>query len=217
MNAPTVPAYKLNPELAREGDNQGSQRITENGGYPGVFTKAKHLVAGTGAVGIEFGFEAVDGSTAYFQLYTKNKDGDAIFGEKQLMALMTCLKIKSMAPQQAMIEEYDFNSKQVQKVKATVYPELMNKPIGIVFQKEHYIKNNGDNGERMLFFAAFDTQTKQTANEILDQKPAERLEKLLANLKDKNSPPVTGRTTPANTAATQNQVINNDFDDEIPF
>ena len=51
----TAQSYQLNPADAREGSGRTNSRITETGAYDGAFTKAKHITATTGAVGIEFG------------------------------------------------------------------------------------------------------------------------------------------------------------------
>lgn len=221
MNAPS---YNLTSEYAREGDSQGSLRITENGAYKGVLTKAKHFVNDNGTMGIDFAFESVTGATAYFQFYTRNNQGDSIFGEKQLNAVMTCMKVKSITPQEGAIEEFNFDTKKVEKIQATIFPALMNKPIGIVFQKEHYVKKDGTPGESMGFYTAFNAESQQTANEVLDQSKAERLEKILANLKDKNA---AQRPSPTNsTQFYQNTQSENpaptghndfDFDSDIPF
>jgi hypothetical protein len=203
--------YNLNPELAKEGSGRASNRITDTGAYVGVITVAKDVKAGTGTTGIELSFKSNDGLEAhYLTLWTKNANGESIFGEKQLHALMTCLKVKSITGKDAIIEEYDFDARQNVKRQATVYPELMNKPVGLVLQREEYEGPNGIKN-KMVFFAPFEAATRKTAAEILDQKPAEQLDKILKSLKDK--------TLKAGSRTTRtDEQIDADFDDsEIPF
>lgn len=216
----TAPSYQLDTNSAREGANVGGQRITETGAYTGVFTKAKHFTNDKGTTGIDFAFESTSGQNAYFQIYTKNNKGESIFGEKQLQAIMACMKLRGINPSQATIEEFNFDSRQVEKVQATVFKELMNTPVGVVLQKEYYTKNSGEAGERMNFFTAFDPKTKQMADEVLDQLQAEKLDKVMATLQDKYS-----TNNPQTSAPAQNASQNfqqppasgaDDFDD-LPF
>lgn len=178
--------YSLDPNKAREGSGRTSSRITETGAYVGVITVAKAVTAGTGAKGIELAFKSNDGLDAnYLTLYTHNKDGNPIFGEKQLYALMTCLKVKTITAVERVITEYDFDMKKDVQKPATVYLELMNKPIGLVLQAEEYENSNHEVKEKMSYFTAFEASTKKLAVEILDQKSAEALDKILKNLKPK--------------------------------
>lgn len=212
--------YQLSADDAREGSGGGSSRISGSGAYIGVLTKAKHIVATTGAVGVECEFESKVGEQARFTLYTHNKSGELIYGCKQLQALMAVLKLRGIQPQQATIEEYDFDSRQVVKVQAEIYPDLMNKPVGVVFQMEEYMNGSGDVKMRPNFFAPYNAETSQLAVELLDQEPAKKLEKILQNLQDKKLPPQTrppavrgnGGNYPASNA---NQMPA--FDDDIPF
>lgn len=209
MNAP---AYQLNSNDAREGSGGGGGRIDTTGPYIGTITKAKHIIAGTGAIGIEFEFESQAGQSARFTLYTLNKDGQPIYGGKQLQALMAVLKLRSLTAKQATIEEYSFDTQQKEKVQAEIYPDLMGKTVGIVFQMEEYLNSNQDLKSRPNFFAPFDATTKQVAAEVLDQSKAEKLDKMLATLKDKKLP-----AQQAAPAAQSVPIGADAFDDDIPF
>lgn len=213
MNAPS---YNLDTNSAREGANVGGQRINETGAYSGVFTKAKHFTNDKGTTGIDFAFESTSGQNAYFQIYTRNNKGESIFGEKQLNAIMTCMKLRGLTPSEAVIEEFDFDSRKVEKVNATVFKELMNAPVGIVLQNEHYTKNSGEPGTRMNFFAAFDPSTKQMADEVLDKAPAAKLDKVMATLQDKYSTNNAQTSTPAQNGPAHAQPAD-DLDDDLPF
>ena len=177
--------YNLDASKAKEGSGRVSNRITETGGYVGVITMAKDVTAKSGAKGIELTFKSNEGLEAkYLTLWTQNKDGKAIFGESQLHALMTCLKVKTISAVERVITEFDLDLKKEVQNPAMIYPELMNKPVGLVLQAEEYDGKNGV-AEKMVYFTSFDASTKKLAAEILDQKPAEALDKILKNLKPK--------------------------------
>ncbi|MEX2964703.1 hypothetical protein [Microbulbifer sp. TYP-18] len=212
--------YQLNANDAREGSGGGNHRIHESGAYIGVLTKAKHIVATTGAVGVECEFESKAGEQARFTLYTHNKSGEVIYGCKQLQALMAVLKLRDIRPQLATIEEYDFDTRQVAKVQAEIFPDLMNRPVGIVFQIEEYLNGSGEVKQRPNFYAPYNAETSQLAIELLDQEPAKKLEKILQNLQDKKLPAQT--RPPATSIGSGNIKAPGahkipDFDDDIPF
>lgn len=206
-------AYTLDTDAAKQADT-GTGRITETGKYVGQFTKAKKVMSIKGTQGIEFTFETTNGQTAdYLSMWTVNADGDHIYGYKQLMALMTCLKVRSIDTKAAEVEEYDKDSNSMVKRKAEVFPALMNKPIGILLQMEEYQKKDGSIGEKAAFAGFFDPQTEQVAVEILDKSEARVLEKLVSQLvpvkKLKGSRPA---------AAPSHGAPSDSFmDDSIPF
>jgi hypothetical protein len=185
MSAPL--AYNLDTKLAREGSGSTGGRVDEPGAHIGTIIKAKAITAKSGATGIEIDFETDGKKTANgLQLYTHNKDGQPIFGEKQVHALMTCLKIRGITPRPGTVKEFDYDAKAMVERQATIYPEMMGKKVGIVLQKEIYTKNDGSDGERFNFFCPFAAETNQLAAEVLDQRPAEQLERLVATLRVKD-------------------------------
>ena len=201
--------YNLDATKAKEGSGRVSNRINETGAYVGMITVAEDVTAETGSKGIELTFKTNEGLEAkYLTLWTVNKDGKAIFGEKQLHALMTCLKIKTISAVPCVIQKYDMDMKKEIDVQAMIYPELMNKPVGLVLQLEEY---NGRNGvaEKMVYFTAYDAATRKLAAEILDQKPAEALDKTLKSLKDKRLKPSAGNGTTS--------AVNQDLPNDFPF
>ena len=206
-------SYKLNPQMAREGDSNSS-RITESGAYTGVIKLAESITAGTGAKGVELTFESSDKQTAnYLTMYTKNKSGESIYGEKQLHALMACMSVREINPTSMQVMKYDFQAKKELSQTVSAYQELMNKPIGLVLQKEEYLKGDGSTGDRMSLFAFFNADSKKTAVEILDDKPAAKLESMLASLKDKKL----SNSDQGGSSQSENPSIEDDFDDDIPF
>lgn len=174
--------YTLDMDAAKQADTGGG-RITETGKYIGQFKVAKKVLSTKGTQGIEFSFEATNGQSAdYLSMWTVNQAGERIYGFKQLMALMTCLRVKGMSASMATIEEYDRDSNGMVKKQAEVYKDLMNKPIGILLQMEEYEKKDGTVGEKPAFAGFFDAKTEQVATEVLEQAQPKILEKLIGQL-----------------------------------
>lgn len=174
--------YTLDTEAAKQADTGGG-RITESGKYVGVFTKAKKVLSKKGTQGIEFSFQSSGGQSAdYLSVWTINADGDQIYGFKQLMAIMTCLKVRDIDPKYATVQEYDRNTNGMIEVQIEAYPALENKPIGVLLQMEEYEKKDGTVGEKPSFAGFFDPRTEQVATEILEKKEAGILGKLAGQL-----------------------------------
>ena len=203
--------YTLDTKAAQAADQMGS-RLDATGQYTGVFTRAEATTSKNGAEGIDFSFKSNDGLSAdYLTVWTHGRDGKEIYGYKQLMAIMTCLKIKSLSTKEGMIEKWDKETSGKVKVSATLYPDLMNKPIGLLLQREDYLKKDQSEGHKMGIFAAFEASTEFTASEILGHKTSpELLDKMLAKLKDK----------PLQMSVSANYAPSASFDsfeDEIPW
>ncbi|MDA3876115.1 MAG: hypothetical protein PF483_03390 [Halothiobacillus sp.] len=181
--------YTLNTEAAKGADTMNG-RIDETGKYIGVFTRAESVESNKGTVGIDLSFRSNDGLTAdYLSLWTRNVDGKEIYGFKVLMAVMTCMKTKGLTSTPGSVEKYDQGQQKRVTVAADIYPELMDKPIGLLLQKEEYIKKDNTIGTKMNIVGAFDPSTEMTASEILDRKTKpELLERMVAGLKDKILP-----------------------------
>lgn len=215
--------YDLDPNKAREGSGRGSMMINESGAYVGTITVAKEAQARTGTTGIELTFETNDGLKApYLTLWTRNANGEPIFGEKQLHALMTCLKVESINSVERVIKQYDPDLRREVDEPANVYPELMNKPVGLILQREEYYNRNSELKARMSFFAPFEASTRKTASEILDQSDAKQVDKILSSLYDKPAQAQSSNQTAAERAASQEAgqakgLPADNFDDDIPF
>lgn len=182
-------AYTLDTNMAIEGSELGSNRITESGAYVGVITEAKKIVTPNNAQGIEFSFRRDDGAEAnYITIYTVKKDGTQAFGIKQLHAMMSCLGIKAITEQNRIIKEYDQNVRQIIEINGVVHPELENKPIGLALQKEEYLNSNGDTKYKFTIVAPFKVDTRQVAKEIINNQPAQALDKIINRLIDKKQP-----------------------------
>lgn len=209
--------YKLDAKKAKEGDKGGNLRITETGSYVGVFTVAKAIKARTGTKGMEFSFKAENGASCRFlTLYLEKEDGEQLLDYNKLNAIMACMKVRGTTEKMMPVTEYDFNTKSDATTQEACYPELMNKPIGLVLQKEEYIKSDSSIGSKLNIYAAFNAETRQTAIEILENLPSEKLEKIEVVLKDKKVNKGDHYQAEQNaTAATDNE-FDDDFD-EIPF
>jgi len=186
--------YELDKKAAIAADT-GSNRIGEKGKYIGRFTRAQHIE------GIDFDFETTDGKRARFTLYTRKSDGTTIYGYKQLMAIMTCLKQNGLTePQNLSAKIYDFDAgKEIDDV-VPQFAELLNKPIGLLIHMEEYKKQDGEKKWRPAVSHAFEASTELMATEILDRKVTPQLlPKVLLTLQDR---PL--KDAPASTASAPN-------------
>lgn len=207
--------YTLDTDAAKQADTGGG-RITETGKYIGQFKVAKKVTSKKGTQGIEFSFEAANGQSAdYLSMWTVNQAGEHIYGFKQLMALMTCLKVRGMSASMATIEEYDRDAGAVVKKQAEVYKELMNKPVGILLQMEEYEKKDGTIAEKPSFAGFFDANTEQVATEILEKSEPRILDKLVSQLTPVRK--LKGSSSAAPTSYSSSMPPSHFDDPEIPF
>ena len=206
--------YQLNPNNAKQVGV--AARIQEKGAHKGVFTRAEHVESKKGTQGIEFAFRADDGRTAdYLTIWTVDKDGKELYGRKVIDALMTCLSLRTIGAKVAQIKKYDAQARQEVLVQSTVFPELMNKSIGLLLVREEYAKNDGSTGWKMAIVGAFDTNKGLTPKEILEQGGPGQLEKMIAALQDR---PL--KVRPASRSSDSydgNSGGFDDMDDDIPF
>ncbi|MCY1245241.1 hypothetical protein D9M72_583720 [compost metagenome] len=138
-------------------------------------------------------------------------------GFQALMAVMACLGLRNIAPQQGSITFWDNEAKAEKTKQGTIFPELCNKPIGLLLETEDYLNRDGDVRTRMVFASAFQAGTELTASEILDRKTKpEQLEKQVAYLRHRPVKPAKGSAAaPARTAPAGSGF--DDMDDDIPF
>lgn len=211
--------YTLNAEAAKQADQIGG-RITESGKYTGTITRAEEITSKKGTLGVEFAFKADNGQSAdYLTVWTKNKDGKELFGLKHLMAMMTVCRLRGISAVPGEVEKYDFDSGQVRKMKATVFPEFVGKRIGFLLQKEDFQKSDGTIGSKMVIFNAFDADSDFTASEILDRAttPA-ALSRMELMLRDKPIKPGAGGDTYGSASDAPAAAGGFDLgDDDIPF
>ncbi len=216
--------YNLNPQAARQADER-TARIDEPGPYTGIFTRAEHVKSPKGAVGIDFAFETGDRQMANITIWTFSRDGQETYGMKQVSALMTCLGLRQIGdPQMVKVRKYDREAGGVIETQAPCFPELMNKPIGLLLETEEYEKRSngvptGETGIRPTIAGFYRPQDGMMAGEILDRKAAAtQLAKFSATLKHKplanrSRAAATGSATAGNSSAHGFETM----DDDIPF
>lgn len=207
--------YSLNSTMAKKAEAGGY--IEDSGAYIGVFTRAEDITSKGGAKGIEFDFKSDDGSSANrLQLWTIGRDGNYIQGMYMVNALMACLKLREITPKTGWVEKWNWDTKAKEKQQAEVFPDLMNKSIGVVIQMEEYEKMNGDIGQRPVIVRFFEPKSMMTASEILDSKAVpQELDKFMKRIE---ANPVkrlkkTSNQAPASAPSGGPQIE----DDDIPF
>lgn len=210
--------YTLNTECAKAADTIFA-KIEVTGKYLGTLTRAEPVTSKKGAKGVDMSFKSNEGATAdYLTIWTHGAEGKQLQGFNTLMALMTCLRVKTLTAENGEIEKYD--KEQAKRVKVTVplFKELMGKPVGLLIQMEEYPKNAGGTGWKANIHGAFD-KDGFTASEILSKATkAEVLDKMVAALKDK---PMKGTALPVRQDGVMSenpgQGMTADFDQDVPF
>lgn len=204
--------YTLDTAAAKKADSFNA-RIEQTGKYLGAFSRAEQVTSKKGTKGVDFSFKAESGESAdYLTIWTHKEDGTQLQGFNTLMAIMTCLRVKSLSAEAGEVEKYDATQQKRVKVSANLFKDLMNKPIGLLLQMEEYEKTAGGTAWKPSIFAAFD-QNEFTASEILSQaKTQETLAKMVSSLKDKPLKHASQSTATANHSSP-----GVDFADDLPF
>lgn len=214
-----VTSYRLNTDAARQvGQASG---IDEKGAYIGQFTRAELVVSTKGTQGIEFDFITLDGRTArYLSVWTVNKDGQELGGRKLIDAIMTSIGVREIQAADATIKKWNTETRSEENTRATVFPALMGKPIGLVLCREEYMAGDGQLKWKNVMVCPFEAVTKRTASERLDNAPAEMLDKIVASLRDRpyrEAPRTTGTGHRTNASQSSGGSGFDDMDDNIPF
>ena len=189
--------YTIDATAAREAENF-SNFLSETGKYKGKFIRAEKRVSpNKGTHGIGFTFESDSKQTTRFDIWTMNAQGEHLMGFKTLSAIMACLKLKTLAVGTGPVERYDYDTKQRYTVQAEIFPDLLNKPIGLVlvnteYEKMRENKKTGETGWRLELVAPFEAATEFTAAEIMDRatqpKKLAAIVSMLADRPLKNKP-----------------------------
>lgn len=177
--------YDLDTKAAAAGDVIYS-KVEQKGKYLGVLTRAETIKSDKGTTGVDMSFKSDCGATAdYLTLWTHNADGKALMGFNTLMAIMTCLRVKSLKAELGHIEKYDPDQQKRVMVGVELFKDVMNKPFGLLLRMEQYKKNAGGTAWKPTIAGAFD-KDGFTATEILNKsKTPEILDKMVLALKDK--------------------------------
>lgn len=209
--------YTLDTNAAKSADNFNS-RIEEKGAYLGVFTRAEPVTSKKGSKGVDFSFKTNTGASAdYLTIWTHNGDGKQLQGFNALMAIMTCLRVRELKPENGEIEKYDRDQQARVRVAAPLFKALMNKPIGLLLHMEEYAKSAGGTAWKPAISGVYD-KDGFTASEILNKAttPA-TLDKMAASLRDRplKATAATHSPAPSDHAPAGGHFA--DLDDDIPF
>ena len=209
--------YTLDIQAARKADTTGAS-IKELGKYVGEFTQAKDIVSkNTGARGIELAFKATNGQKANLSIYTQSASGEKYQGFDALMAIMTCMALRSIKPQIGKAAKYDYDTKKDVIEECSIFPDLC-KPIGVLLETEDYKKQDGSTGTRMVLKNVFQANTELTASEILDRKTQpEQLEKMVSGLRHRPLKGAKPMPTRQHGAAGDDRPFGDVDEDSIPF
>lgn len=221
--------YTIDATAAREAENF-SNFLSETGKYKGKFIRAEKLVSSNkGTHGIGFTFESDSKQTTRFDIWTMNAQGEHLMGFKTLSAIMACLKLKTLTVGTGPVERYDYDSKQRYTVQAEIFPDLLNKPIGLVlanteYEKMRENKKTGETGWRLELVAPFEAATEFTAAEIMDRatqpKKLAAIVSMLADRPLKNKPAPLQASHSYEAAPPAGHPANGGFDspdEDIPF
>ncbi len=209
---------KLNAQEAMAADNVFSS-IRETGKYVGTITRAEKIVSKNGTQGLGLSFKSNDGATAdYLDLWYQGADGNKLPSNKQVMALLACLKLREPVDGEVTFDAWDKTTKSKVKKTTMGYPEMMGKPIGFLLQQE-LGEHEGKTTDKIVIFGVFQADTELTATEILKQKTSpEQLAKMLGSLMQR---PVrdTRRNKTASTAFSDGRPVpqSTDSADDLPW
>lgn len=186
--------YQFNAATAAEADNI-SAYLDETGKYKGKFTRAEKLISSNkGTHGIGFTFEDESKRTARFDLWTVDNTGKQLMGFKSLQAILAVLRFpagRDLKIAQAQVDRYDYDTRQTTKVQAETFPDLINRPIGLVMRNTEYEKmrdgmKTGETGWRLELVVPFQADTELTASEIVGNKTQQqKLAGIMATLADR--------------------------------
>ena len=190
-------SYDYDEKAASHADDVAN-RIDTGGPYIGVFKRAEATVSTQkGTEGIVLEFEVPGGGSVENTLWTRKSDGSSIFGDNMVQAIRLILGVKgsmNSVPGKVMIWE---DGKKVEG-GGEVFPQLLNKRIGVVFQKELFTKTNKQEGWRMNLYGVFDADSKLTASEIKEGvKEPKKLERLVRSAQKVKDSRVAAAAEPA--------------------
>jgi hypothetical protein len=207
-----MPSYALDPKSARQADNR-SRFINEIGAYVGKFVRAEAIEATTGTKGVGLTFVTDSDQRADLTLYTLKSDGTELMGYQTLMAIMTCMSVKELKESQGEVTKWDRDVGAEVTETATLFKELMNKPIGLMLVTREYEKRDGSLGQSMEIAYTFQAGTQFMAAEILDR--ANKPEKFDLVFKTLKHRPLSNKKKVA--AEPTGGSFKNASDDDIPF
>lgn len=149
--------------------------ISETGAYVGDIKEAKYVFGqnGSKSAGLEFSISTPEGDARYLAVYFQGRDGNTSHSGYDLINAM--LGINKMQ-----------GFTQVQRGNDSFAPELEGKKLGFILQKVLTTKNDGSDSYKFEIKQVFHPGTRKTFGELVENKPAELVDKLVATLKDKD-------------------------------
>jgi hypothetical protein len=209
--------YTRDDQLAVQPETNVGGRIETSGAYVGHFTLAKEKTAKTGTKGIEFNFEAEDGRVArYLTLWLTRANGEKIeYPYSLLSALMACLNVKNIESTPETVDEWNQATGMMMPTEAQTFPDLINKPIGVLLQREERLWE-GKTYVSMKIAQFYDPSDRSTPAEIMSgNRAGHALDKLVGNLREtvvrNDAPPA--EAMPASDNASFAAID----DDDVPF
>jgi hypothetical protein len=209
-------SYTRDDQLAVQPETTFGGKIETSGAYIGRLTLAREKTAKTGTRGIEFTFEADDGRIARFlSLWIARANGEKIeYPFSLLSALMACLDVKKIDSSSASVDEWNPATGSWAPGEAQVFPDLMNKPVGIVLQREER-EWEGRIQVSMKIVQFFDPADRSTPGEIMSGNRSGRaLDKMVSNLRETV---VRSDALPAGGAPSGGGNFAEIDDDDVPF
>lgn len=151
-----------------------SSFINETGAYTGKITLAKWTQSQSGAKALELSFEDENGAKAdYLSIYYTNKNGEILnYGNNMIQAIMGCTGATQLTAT-------SYNN-------STIAPELTDERIGLMLQKVLRLKQDGSETHSFQIICPFSATSRKTLAEHAENRPAERIDWLVANTKDKD-------------------------------
>lgn len=182
-------------ELVEYGFDEGAAskadegRIDTSGAYVFTITRAEATTsAKKGTQGVTLAGLSEGNGDVEFTLWTRREDGSPIFGFNQLQAIMAVTGVRGLCGAKGKVMAWDEEEGGRMEKDGTVFPDLIGKKVGLVMQKELYTGGSGKTSFRMNCVGAYHHESHLTASELKDRKvKPEKLEKMLARLKDKDS------------------------------
>jgi hypothetical protein len=217
----TARSYNFDQNAAKDA-NSGGKRIKEAGKFVGKFRAAWYEQNERGTESVNFLFNAANGQEAGpLTLYTHNGKGETLPSYDTFHAILACLKVRSIVAKPGKVELYDFDSKQNVIKQKEIYPDLMDKPIGLVLQLEEYEARDMTLKERLVIVGPFEAATGLMANEILAKSTTPvGLQRLIDYVTANPVKRLKGRRGSAQqqpATASRGQVTSDFVDDDIPF
>lgn len=172
------PVLTYNQDLAAKAG--GGDYVSQGGPHICTIVEAKFVTAKTGSSGVEFSVTTKDGLKAnYLSVYyakapaAQGQTGEPISGGLScLNAIMGIIGAKQMTA--------------VQRGKEWFCPEFENAEIGMFLQKKLTSKQDGSDSYGFEIKVPFCPKTRRTMREIIENKPAQTIDRMEASYADIN-------------------------------